>query len=102
LEIQAVHRLRRFTTYWSFKHGCTSEVARALERAPNFFLAEVSAQYGGGGGRILLGHNTGGRCGHAAADHVAVCWILDLNWTVFCPRAFDHMYAQFRLGPSGM
>ena len=33
------------------------------------------------GGRILLGDNTGARCGHAVADRVPVWWSLDVSWT---------------------
>jgi hypothetical protein len=42
-----------------------------------------------GGGRILLGDNTTGGLGHAAAGKVPVCWSLDFSRTPFYLRIAD-------------
>jgi hypothetical protein len=36
------------------------------------------------GGRVLLGDNTGGGAGNAAANEVVECWVLVSNCTPFC------------------
>jgi hypothetical protein len=43
----------------------------------------MKAQLNESDGRILLGDNSGGWGGHAAADQVSVCCSFDLNCTPF-------------------
>ena len=58
------------------------------DRAPNFSVLQWKRN-DEGGGRILLGENTGSRVVFLRSIKVPVCWSLDFNWTALYMHIFQ-------------